>query len=209
MSELESRAIPRCYADGFSTYLVNQSIMSDTSKKPRRQRAVLSCNDCRRRKLKCDRELPCNRCKSRDIAADCAYGPEAHTAADQQERPMKVQRYSPIQKAGSVFGGEPKLYADIRNPLEGSDNVPVTLGESDISAKRRVKELESQVALLKRQLSTQTQDFEDETSVRHQSPGQEESSQPAPLMGLLKGRKYATFFYGSSSPMSMIAHVST
>lgn len=39
----------------------------ETKVRKRKQRAILSCNDCRRRKLKCDREFPCNRCKSKDI----------------------------------------------------------------------------------------------------------------------------------------------
>ncbi|CAO2649466.1 Nn.00g068510.m01.CDS01 [Neocucurbitaria sp. VM-36] len=176
--------------------------MSDTSKRPRRQRAVLSCNDCRRRKLKCDRELPCNRCKSRDIAAECAYGPEAHIAADIQERPLKIHRYSPARHASSVLEGELQTHADVCKPLDGSDNEV----ESDIPAKRRVEQLESQVALLKQHLSIQTRRVEDETLICLPSPNRDEFNQPSPLMGLLKGRKYATFFYGSSSPLSMIAH---
>lgn len=41
-----------------------------TNKRPR---PVLSCLECRRKKLKCDRLLPCNQCNKSGHSAQCAY----------------------------------------------------------------------------------------------------------------------------------------
>ncbi|KAL2828334.1 hypothetical protein BJY01DRAFT_228576 [Aspergillus pseudoustus] len=35
------------------------------------QRRSYSCMTCKRRKVKCDRKLPCNQCLSRGLAHDC------------------------------------------------------------------------------------------------------------------------------------------
>jgi hypothetical protein len=40
----------------------------------KRNRKTLSCNSCRRHKLKCDRETPCSRCVSTGNAESCTYG---------------------------------------------------------------------------------------------------------------------------------------
>lgn len=48
--------------------------------KPRRQvrnRKKLSCLECRRRKLKCDRKSPCSRCARADRGQGCVYETEA------------------------------------------------------------------------------------------------------------------------------------
>jgi hypothetical protein len=39
----------------------------------KRPRPVLSCLECRRKKLKCDRLLPCNQCNKSGQSAHCAY----------------------------------------------------------------------------------------------------------------------------------------
>ncbi|WOO86263.1 putative transcriptional regulatory protein [Vanrija pseudolonga] len=53
------------------------SDLSDTDAprpKRRRQRPHLSCTECRRLKMKCDRQFPCANCRRRDCAADCHRG---------------------------------------------------------------------------------------------------------------------------------------
>ncbi|KAF3390998.1 hypothetical protein DPV78_011151 [Talaromyces pinophilus] len=41
----------------------------------RREKQQLSCNFCRSRKIRCDRQLPCKTCVSKDIALSCTYTP--------------------------------------------------------------------------------------------------------------------------------------
>lgn len=40
---------------------------------PRRQRAILSCATCRKRKIRCDRLTPCSQCVRSKIADSCYY----------------------------------------------------------------------------------------------------------------------------------------
>ncbi|KAL4736086.1 hypothetical protein BDV11DRAFT_211527 [Aspergillus similis] len=66
--------------------------MADTvpSASRRRAKPQLSCNLCRRRKLKCDREYPCGTCSKRGLDKSCTYPPNA------------MQPLSPGQPSASV-----------------------------------------------------------------------------------------------------------
>ncbi|KHO11684.1 Zn(2)-C6 fungal-type DNA-binding domain protein [Metarhizium robertsii ARSEF 23] len=46
----------------------------------KRRRVVVSCTECHRRKQKCDRELPCANCRSRNRETFCSYDPSARTS---------------------------------------------------------------------------------------------------------------------------------
>lgn len=49
----------------------------------RRRRPPLSCTECRRRKLKCDRSLPCGQCVRSKAADSCAFvGPQPGTTTE-------------------------------------------------------------------------------------------------------------------------------
>lgn len=53
----------------------------------RRRRPPLSCTECRRRKLKCDRSLPCGQCVRSKTADSCVFvGPQPGTTADPSHR---------------------------------------------------------------------------------------------------------------------------
>jgi hypothetical protein len=172
-------------------------------KKQRRQRAVLSCNDCRRRKLRCDRVLPCNRCIKGGIADICAYEPETHspTSKNSSQRPLKRRRRSPSQSHPTA-GEKARCHLDIPKLF----NPPEFL-KSDKTAEDRVKSLEGQVALLEQQLLARgASDIEGPRIVG--TPIEEYSSPPTSLRGLLKGGHYGSFYHGPSSPVSVIASVS-
>lgn len=58
------------------TLFENDRGESDKSgQKRKRLRAVLVCGYCRRRKVKCDRQLPCSNCVRMNIADTCSYKP--------------------------------------------------------------------------------------------------------------------------------------
>lgn len=53
----------------------------------RRRRPPLSCTECRRRKLKCDRSLPCGQCVRSKTADDCAFvSPQPGPVTDSEHR---------------------------------------------------------------------------------------------------------------------------
>ncbi|CBQ67939.1 conserved hypothetical protein [Sporisorium reilianum SRZ2] len=62
---------------GFSVGSEAQSVNSQSSKVKRRKRAVLSCTECKQRKIKCDRNVPnCGSCVRRGVAHLCRWGDE-------------------------------------------------------------------------------------------------------------------------------------
>jgi hypothetical protein len=171
-------------------------------KAQRRQRAVLSCNDCRRRKLRCDRKLPCDRCIKGGIAEECAYDTQnrAPSSDGSHERPPKRRRCSLSKTATPGAEEAPRSHLDVPKLFNPSEFV-----KSDITAQDRVKHLERQVALLEQQLLVQkTVSLE---ALCCSAKISETASSPASLRGLLKGRHYGSFCYGPSSPTSIMAYV--
>ncbi|KAK3325928.1 hypothetical protein B0H66DRAFT_529939 [Apodospora peruviana] len=60
-------------------------------KRPR-VREYVSCWQCRSRKIRCDRESPCNRCQERGIASDCLYLNEKYKQSPEGPRQIKEIR---------------------------------------------------------------------------------------------------------------------
>ncbi|KAI1769133.1 hypothetical protein GGR53DRAFT_474595 [Hypoxylon sp. FL1150] len=57
----------------------------------RRDKAQLSCNLCRRRKVRCDRQQPCKTCSLRGLAVSCTYPPDATSPRPSDRDPSTVQ----------------------------------------------------------------------------------------------------------------------
>ncbi|KAJ5516062.1 hypothetical protein N7527_007622 [Penicillium freii] len=55
----------------------------------RRDRVQLSCNLCRRRKLRCDRQQPCATCTQRGLGLSCAYSPSPQALRDGNAQPVR------------------------------------------------------------------------------------------------------------------------
>lgn len=64
----------------------------------RRQRTVLSCTSCRKRKVKCDRLTPCTECVRLKIGNTCTYPPTLRTP------PSSVPESTPSRSVGSRTG---------------------------------------------------------------------------------------------------------
>src|SRR6187402_3135649 len=56
-----------------------------------RNREVRACTECRRRKLKCDRQLPCISCTKRDEATSCVYERNADGLANGHGRRSQAE----------------------------------------------------------------------------------------------------------------------
>ena len=77
---------------------------SSSAERRKRPRPVLSCLECRRKKLKCDRLLPCDRCQKSRLS--CAYSDEQEPTGrgssviesrDESVRPRKRARQIPLE----------------------------------------------------------------------------------------------------------------
>ncbi|KAI5862280.1 fungal-specific transcription factor domain-containing protein [Durotheca rogersii] len=115
----------------------------------KRQRVRLSCLECRRRKLSCSRELPCDRCIKSGTPERCSY----------EARPGSMT-IPAGDRAPFAPPGAPVTYgAEIRRPAA---NPPSTRREVDLPVSRdvardqeRLRRLELEVTQLKNTLSKQ------------------------------------------------------
>ncbi|KAF1953148.1 hypothetical protein CC80DRAFT_150507 [Byssothecium circinans] len=173
----------------------------ETSSKKRKQRAILSCVICRKRKLKCDRELPCNRCINGAIAGQCAYGNDLHFGEDESTDTHELKR----QRKDS---NRPR-YTSPTQVNQQQKTIPDRPGDplhtSEESSQNAVKRLEQRVATLEILLdSLQSKDDDHAQPIVASEPAVEDNFTVS--AGLFKGRNYRTFYYGPTNPMLVVAH---
>lgn len=178
--------------------------MNDNNPKPRRQRAILSCNDCRRRKLRCDRLHPCNRCIKGSIPHSCAYGPDAGSSTppkDLHDRPTARQR----RKNGRRQS--PQTDESLR--VSDSDHetvVPVVANDPGPFSKQPLQRIVHVMAPLQTTRVIHERGVRDTVEFLARSPEMKGIGRSSGATGLLKGRGFATQFYGATSAMSVVAH---
>jgi hypothetical protein len=180
--------------------------MNNSSRKQRRQRAILSCNDCRRRKLKCDRLSPCNRCSKGGIADLCAYGLEAHTSGGSegpQEGPRKKRRTQSSQSRQCTIEEHP-----VPSDSESDAFNEVGTMEPRLADQAKLSPLEHDNLGLRQQGLDEEQEPRDQGRFLAKSPDLKTTNCSTTVMGMLKGRSFGTHYYGPSSSMSVVAHVS-
>ncbi|KAK1836087.1 hypothetical protein QBC39DRAFT_108156 [Podospora conica] len=124
----------------------------------KRQRVRLSCLECRRRKLSCDREFPCSRCLQSGVADRCEY----------ETRPG----LAPPNKLGLAQTALSPLDARLSLPIGGG-----VVAESSSLFRRdsaretdRIRRLELEVAQLKSILSKRAPSLDGSTVNDHSPP---------------------------------------
>jgi hypothetical protein len=170
--------------------------MDDTPQKQRRQRAILSCNDCRRRKLKCDRLSPCNRCIKGGITDSCAYSSEAHSIPPDELNGHAVKRQRREQSrtcSSSVDGQDVSAYASHLRTQTG--------------AGARLKLPEQQDNQVQQFAPNEVIGVKDQVEFLADSPELKGVNCPMSATGMIKGHSFGTHYYGPSSTISTVAHV--
>ena len=107
----------------------------------KRKRKAFSCVDCRRRKLKCDREHPaCSRCTKAGHADTCRYGSRSGDEEDEDDDENGERNATPVAAAKhhSISAHHPPANKHISN------------GTSERSAgqTKRIAQLEHRLAML-------------------------------------------------------------
>lgn len=74
----------------------------------RRKRRAINCEECRRSKLRCDRQHPCGACKRRKRAGSCTYElpPSSHVSANLNRTPVTTSSTTAL---GSVLVPQPEF----------------------------------------------------------------------------------------------------
>ncbi|EME43562.1 C6 zinc finger domain-containing protein [Dothistroma septosporum NZE10] len=161
----------------------------------KRRRKVLSCYDCRRRKLQCDRALPaCGRCTKAGQAANCLY------LEDAADIPLREDAHI---TPSSAAGRQPASYG------HSSRSVGASVGATGDLLSRlefqdgRIKQLEAALAAAG-------------GSVKPRMPPTPDSfvggpDPVAPIVDrettLLRGRSFKTQFHGNTHPGALIARI--
>jgi hypothetical protein len=165
----------------------------------KRRRKVLSCYDCRRRKLQCDRVMPaCGRCVKAGQESSCVYSDDA------TETPFRPSKHTELEERSTSTAEHASVPSSSDTPL---NDLPMRVKYQE----RRIQQLEA--ALVRASHRPET------TTSRHldtlKYPLTPESMQDSGLGSnindretmLLRGRSFKTQFSGTTHPLSLIAHV--
>ncbi|KAF4966668.1 hypothetical protein FSARC_5657 [Fusarium sarcochroum] len=178
------------------------TVPSAAKTEKKRRRPALSCEQCRRRKIRCDRSLPCVNCVKSKISP-CTYAP-THVPASRVKKGSSHGSYAagadstsnvPARSAPALDSTQRQSPLDNHSARRHSSSIPSSTvgsnsGASTIDAlAARVKELEQKLA----ESCHITQPGEDKL---YQPADQEEESAP------MKGTISKTRFYGQSHWMN-------
>lgn len=84
---------------------------NDDSKKRTPRQDPVSCQSCRKKKLKCDRQQPCSNCRSRRIMCSYAVAHVAHQYAHPPVTPPTTATDSPLSAGNNItITAQPQIY---------------------------------------------------------------------------------------------------
>lgn len=117
----------------------------------RRRRPPLSCTECRRRKLKCDRSLPCGQCVRSKTADSCVFvGPQSGATSESSRHlspPVSRMRMSGGSDNPSTANGGMFVFDSKMAPKSSSSRVTKRSQSDELNELRhRLRMLESALA---------------------------------------------------------------
>ncbi|KAF2840993.1 hypothetical protein M501DRAFT_930940 [Patellaria atrata CBS 101060] len=178
----------------------------------KRKRLTYSCLNCRRRKLKCDREMPCSRCRQAGDGNSCNYG---NSPSQSLNVPVEKRITTPSVQNQSFTGDNQTQSSSSSSAQTGSEEFTSQLVsqarmESKIETKRiSSADSESRRMILEAPFSSRTQN----TNIRNfSSPGDHlsqsrEQQVPHANKPLFKRKGFEIQFYGSSTSTNTIAQL--
>lgn len=181
-----------------------RSPSSDLGGDRKRRRKVLSCYDCRRRKLQCDRAVPaCGRCIKSGQASKCVYlddtseAPAISLRLSQSSAIINSNPQSSAENHGSSYKVPAEPPAEFHSKIQDQDarirQLEIALARPSYSAET----VASRSILLSKLPPTPESVKEQQTST---SINDRETM-------LLRGKSFETQFSGTTHPLSLIAHV--
>lgn len=133
-----------CTMDQSTSSLHSMTDEEDNRVLKKRPRPVMSCLDCRKKKLKCDRLLPCHQCKKSGRTARCTYAAQENSMEPQDEHlpsvRKKVRLNDPSHPEEGQEPGSDEVTARGRNNINPLITAEVVAEVRDL--KTRVVELE-------------------------------------------------------------------
>ena len=158
----------------------------------KRRRKVLSCTDCRRRKVQCDRSLPaCSRCVKADKAASCIY---------EDETPLN----------GNNLGDQPLFASSVPKQTNGQASVNVSKEVWDdvlsrlLHQERTIQRLHNERTNLMGS-SRSKRIFEPERDAFEVLDNDGKGAESESVM--FRGKAFRTQFHGPTDTRSALMHV--
>lgn len=131
----------------------------DTRTPKKRPRPVMSCFECRRKKLKCDRLLPCHQCKKSGRTARCAYAVQEDSLELEDHDTLSVRKKARPDNLSHQEEEYERERNDVMARVEnGIDAIATTGIVTD------VYDLKARVAKLESILSKKPQNDEDQST---------------------------------------------
>lgn len=175
----------------------------------KRQRVRLSCLECRRRKLSCSRELPCDRCIKSGTPDRCTYESRpGSTSAPASEKMSFAPAAPPV-----TFGSEARRPSV--NPSPVRREVEPSLLRDAARDHERIRRLELEVAQLRGTLSKQASldgstvvaspsTLKDSTKDGQSVPSNTPQNCHEPEYATLRGHNFKTKYYGPHNAWSSL-----
>ncbi len=158
----------------------------------KRPRPVLSCVDCRRKKLKCDRLLPCRQCKKAGRSVGCTYSSRQESLA-----PAQLS-----DKSELIPENKTRVKARIQSPTE-----PHEWGsQSDVPRMKLgvIEDLQHRVDKIERLLSNESR----LSTLAHGQPCQADRLPPS-YLGTLSIKGSRTRYHGQNHIATLLNQVSS
>jgi hypothetical protein len=167
----------------------------------KRPRPVLSCFDCRRKKLKCSRMLPCAQCSKTGRASQCSYN-EYPPGAPSSEGAQDVSH--------SENGGEPRKtvrrkitehHEDTESPSHGSITTQTSVVRLGI-----MEDLQNRVERLENQLKTHNPS-QDNLRDNRRNEDYRAKRYDTSFRGVVRLKDFTTRYHGQNQKVALVNHV--
>lgn len=167
----------------------------------KRPRPVLSCLECRRKKLKCSRTMPCVQCTKTGRASRCSYNEYPGEATSPSPTARDVSHLQGGRARKIVRSEITEQHEETRSPIPGSDTQLSSVTKPGI-----IEDLQSRVEKLEHQFKTgalkqnHTRDYD--TNEGRQTQRYNMSS-----VGMVRLRDSATRYHGQNQKVALLNHV--
>ncbi|KAI8623554.1 hypothetical protein F5Y19DRAFT_371651 [Xylariaceae sp. FL1651] len=145
----------------------------------KRQRVRLSCLECRRRKLSCSRELPCDRCIKSGTPERCGYESKSGGPAATTVSAAAKNSFIPAESPFVSYGSETRRPSG--NPVPARRELDGPALKDAARDHERIRKLELEVAQLKNALAKQTS-VDGSTIVASPTTGRDASKDTPPTL---------------------------
>ncbi len=181
---------------GAPSLVTHDGNVKNTQKRPR---PILSCLQCKRKKLKCDRQNPCIQCLKNGRSTQCSYS-DFSSSAPSGRTPDVTESGRPTKIARPTLGDEHRGHVALPSPISTQPSAAVVkVGV--------IEDLQDRVQKLEQRLTRQSR-----ASTFPGDADTDDGSQAKPfnvnLRGVLHLKGSSARYHGENQKGALLRHVS-